>query len=102
MDFYMVSKQQFLSCIDVYSKFATLVEVTGRDWLKAKRALMEVFNEMGKPQEIKADKDLANICVALHNWLNSDGVQIEITTSKNGISDIEMFHKTVNGNLRIL
>jgi len=44
MDFYMVGNQQFLSCIDVYSKFATLVEVTGRDWLEAKRAIMKVFN----------------------------------------------------------
>jgi len=52
----MVGNQQFLSCIDVYLKFATLVKVTGRDWLKAKRAIMKVFNEMGKPQEIKADK----------------------------------------------
>jgi len=56
MDFYMVGNQPFLSCIDVYSKFATLVEVTGRDWLEAKRAILKVFNKMGKPQEIKAEK----------------------------------------------
>jgi len=92
----MVGNEQFLSCIDVYSKFATLVEVTGRDWLEAKRAIMKVFNEMGQPQEIKADKDSAFMCVALHNWLNSEGVQIQVTTSKNGISDIEIFHKTIN------
>jgi len=48
---------------------------------------------MGKPQEIKADKDSAFMCIALQNWLRSEGVQIFITTSKNGISDIERFHK---------
>jgi len=57
---------------------------------------------MEKPKEIKADKDSAFMCVALHNWLNSEGVQIQVTTSENGISDIERFHKTVNEKLRII
>jgi len=96
MDFYMVGNQQFLSCIVVYSKFTTLVEVTGRDCLETKRAIMKVFNKMGKLQGIKADTNSAFMCVALHNWLNSEGVQIQVTTSKNAISDIERFHKTVN------
>jgi len=55
---------------------------------------------MGKPQEIKAGKDSAFMCVALHNWLNSEGAQIQVTTSKNGISDIEWFYKTVNEKFR--
>jgi len=55
MDLYMVGNQQFVSCIDIYSKL---------------------------------NKDSAFVCVALHNWLNSEGVQIQVTTSKNGISDV--------------
>jgi len=55
---------------------------------------MKVFNEMGKPQETKADKDSAFMCVA---W-----VQIQVTTSINGISDIERFHKSENEKLRII
>jgi len=62
---------------------------------------MKVFNEMGKPQEIKADEDSSFMCVALHNWLNSKRVQVQLTTSKSGILDIERFHKTINENLRI-
>jgi len=42
------------------------------------------------------------MCVALYNWLNSEGVQIQVTTSKNGISDIERFNRTVNEKLRII
>lgn len=102
IDFYMVDKKQFLSCIDVYSKFTTLVEVQSRDWLEAKRALLKVFNEMGKPIEIKADKDSAFISVALQIWLQEEGIKINITTSKTGISDIERFHKTINEKLRII
>jgi len=35
------------------------------------------------------------MCVALPNWLNSEGIQIQVTTSKVGISDEGRFHKTV-------
>jgi len=91
----MIDNQQFLSCIDIYSKFASLIEVKSRDWLEAKKALLKVFNEMGKPKEIKADKDSAFMCSALQIWLKSEGVDINIATRKNGISDVERFHKTV-------
>jgi len=102
IDFYLINNKTFLSCIDIYSKYAALIEVSSRDWLEAKRALLKIFNEMGKPSEIKADKDSAFICSALHLWLRSENVNINITTSKNGISDIERFHKTVNEKLRII
>jgi len=42
------------------------------------------------------------MCIALQNWLRSEGVQISVTTGKNGISDIERFHKAVNEKLRII
>lgn len=35
-----------------------LIDVRGRDWLEAKRAIIKIFNDMGKPQEIKADKGI--------------------------------------------
>jgi len=56
---------------------------------------------MGKPIEIKADKDSAFMCIALKLWLESEGVTLNTTTSKNGISDIERFYKTVNEKLGI-
>jgi len=31
MDFYMVDNKQFLSCIDVYSKFASFIEINSRE-----------------------------------------------------------------------
>jgi len=57
---------------------------------------------MGKPVQIKAGKDSAFMCAALQLWLQSEGVKIDITTSKNGISDVERFHKTINEKLRII
>nr|XP_039149085.1 uncharacterized protein LOC120284711 [Drosophila simulans] len=88
--------QIFLSSVEIYSKFASLVEVKSRDWLEAKRVITKICKDMGKPKEIKADKDSAFMFIALQNWLRSEGVEISVTTSKNGVSDIERFHKTVN------
>jgi len=56
MGFYMIDNKQFLSCIDVYSKFASLIEINSRDWVEAKRAILLVFTHMGKPVQFKAVK----------------------------------------------
>jgi len=50
---------------------------------------------MGKPIEIKADKDSAFMYNALKLLLESGGVTLNITTSENGVSDVEGFHKSV-------
>jgi len=47
-------------------------------------------------------KKKVEIGIALQRWLRSEGVKIYVTTSKNGVSDIERFHKTVNEKLRII
>jgi len=56
IDFYLTGNQIFLSCIDIYSKFASLVEVKSRDSLEEKRAITKIFNDMGKPQKLKQIK----------------------------------------------
>ena len=84
----MTTYNSSLVYIDIYSKFASLIEIKSRDWLETKRAIMRIFNKMGKPIEIKADKDSAFICIALQNWLKEENVKINITSSKNGIADV--------------
>jgi len=70
-------------------------EVNSRDWLETKRAILRIFYDMGKPIEIKADKDSAFMYNALKLLLESGGVTLNITTSENGVSDVEGFHKSV-------
>lgn len=102
IDFYAIDNEQYLSCIDVYSKFASLIKTNSRDWLEAKRALTRIFNDMGKPQKIKADKDSAFMSNSLKIWLNNEEIQLDITTSKTGIADVERIHKTINEKIRII
>jgi len=42
------------------------------------------------------------MCIAPNLWLASEGVTLNIASSKNVISDIERFHKTVYEKLRII
>jgi len=102
IDFYAIDNEQYLSCIDVYSKFASLIKTNSRDWLEAKRALTRIFNDMGKPQKIKADKDSAFMSNSLKLWLNTEEIKLDITTSKTGIADVERLHKTINEKVRII
>jgi len=102
IDFYAIDNEQYLSCIDVYSKFASLIKTNSRDWLEAKRALTRIFNDMGKPYKIKADKDPAFMSNSLKCWLNTEEIKLDITTSKTGIADVERLHKTINEKNRII
>jgi len=57
---------------------------------------------IGKPKTIKMDQDPGLVSKSLQNWLQKENINIEITTSKNAIADIERVHKTINETLRII
>lgn len=96
------SSEYFLSCIDLHSKYAQVYKLDGRTWIDAKRALIKIFNDMGKPIEIKADLDPGLRSSNLCDWLLKEGVKLISTTSKTGIADIERFHGSLNEHIRIL
>jgi len=92
----------FLTCIDVHSKFAMAEKLQHSNWLEAKRALLKIFNSMGPPKVLKTDQDSGLININLQEWCKSLNINVEITTGKNGIADIERLHKTLNEKLRII
>jgi len=55
-----------------------------------------------KLKTIKMDQDPGLVSKSLQNWLQKENINIEITTSKNIIADIERVHKTSNEKLRII
>nr|AAM11674.1 pol protein [Drosophila melanogaster] len=57
IDIYSSEGNHYLSCIDIYSKFATLEQIKTKDWVECKNALMRIFNQLGKPKLLKADRD---------------------------------------------
>jgi len=40
--------------------------------------------------------------IAHKNWPDTDNVNIQITTSKNRVSDVERLHKTINEKIRVI
>lgn len=96
------TKNYYLTCIDVYSKYAQVYKLSGRNWIDVKNGLINIFNTMGKPQIMKTDVDPGLHSINLKNWLSNEGVVIEYTTSKTGIADIERFHGSLNEHLRVL
>lgn len=102
IDIYSSEGKHYVSCIDVYSKFATLEQVPTKDWIECKSALMRIFNHLGKPQLLKADRDGAFTSLALKRWLESEGIELQLNTAKTGVADIERLHKTINEKIRII
>lgn len=51
IDIYYSEGNHYLSCIDIYSKFATLERITTKDLIK--NALMIIFNKLGKPRVLR-------------------------------------------------
>jgi len=88
--------------MDIYSKFATLETIKTKDWIECKNALMRIFNQLGKPILLKADRGGAFSSLALKKWLESEGVEIQLNTTKTGIADIERLHKTIIEKIRII
>lgn len=102
IDFWQWDKEHYLTCIDLYSKFATAEPVKSLNWIETKKALLRVFNTMGPPKILKIDQDQGINNVNIKKWCEELNIQLEITTGKTGIGDIERLHKTLNEKLRII
>lgn len=48
IDFWEWDKKHFLTCIGIYSKFATAEKAKTLNWLETKKALMKILNTMKK------------------------------------------------------
>jgi len=102
IDIYSSEGNHYLSCMDIYSKFATLEQIKTKDWIECKNALMRIFNQLGKPEILKADRDGAFSSLALKRWLETENVELQLNTTKTGVADIERLHKTINEKIRII
>lgn len=95
-------KSFYLTCIDVFSKYAQVYKVENRTWIDLKNALIRAFNDMGKPTTVKADLDPGLKSANFKDWLTSESVHIIYTSSKTGIADVERFHGSLNEHIRVL
>uniref|UniRef100_A0A0K8WBI5 RNA-directed DNA polymerase n=1 Tax=Bactrocera latifrons TaxID=174628 RepID=A0A0K8WBI5_BACLA len=102
VDFWKWDDENYLTCIDLYSKFAAAEKVSALNWLETKKALLKIFNFMGPPKTLKIDQDQGINNVSIKQWCQQLNIAVEVTTGKTGIGDIERFHKTMNEKLRII
>lgn len=102
IDFWQWNKEYYLTCIDLYSKFAIAEPVKSLNWIETKKALLKIFNTMGPPKILKIDQDQGINNVNIKKWCEELHIRLEVTTGKTGIGDIERLHKTLNEKLRII
>jgi len=102
VDIYSSEGKHYISCIDIYSKFATLEHIKTKDWIECRNALMRIFNQLGKPKLLKADRDGAFTSLTLKRWLEAEGIELQLNTAKTGVADVERLHKTINEKIRII
>ncbi|CAD7093030.1 unnamed protein product [Hermetia illucens] len=103
MDIWMpTTGVNYVSCIDRFSKYATLIKIKDRSWLSAKEAMFQVINIMGKPKKLIVDQDACLTAECFKNFLTKEKVKVHIVSSKTGLADIERFHGTMNEHIRIL
>jgi len=61
--------------LHISSKFATLEQIETKDWIECRNALMRIFNQLGKPKLLKADRDGAISSLTLKRWLEEEEIE---------------------------
>jgi len=89
VDIYSSEGKHYKSCIDIYSKFATLEKIKTKDWIECRNALMRLLNPLGNPKLLTADR---------HGAFSV----LQLNTAKNGIADVERLPKTINEKICIM
>lgn len=100
-DTFTISKHNFITFIDKFSKFAVALPLENRNSITLVEKLRLFFSLKGKPKKLIADNEFN--CVNVKNFLESENVAIHFTkaNSHTGNSDIERFHSTIGERMRI-
>lgn len=101
---YPTKGKYYLSCIDKYSKFACLVNITTRNWIAIKDALANIFLNMGVPKLIISDHEKALQTESIKNFLDEHNVRLHLGTpdNKSSNADVERLHSTLNEHIRTI
>ena len=94
----------YLSAIDKFSKFATLTQITSRNWITIKDALAMIFITMGHPRLIVCDHEKAMETESIKNFLDSHNISLHLGTpdNKSSNADVERLHNTINEHMRLI
>ena len=101
---YPTKGKYYVSCIDKFSKFATLTEIPNRNWISIKNALANIFISMGVPNLIITDHEKAMQTENIKQFLDQHNVGLHLGTpdNKSSNSDVERLHSTLNEHIRTI
>ncbi|KAK9751742.1 Integrase zinc binding domain [Popillia japonica] len=99
-----INSQNFLTIIDVFTKYAQAYLINGKTAVEVVEKLIESFSIHGTPQQIVMDNGLQFNNATLKELLKLYKIKVHYTTSQNPNSNapVERLHSTLLEHLRIL
>lgn len=97
MDIFISQPSIFLSAVDKFSRFATLVPIKSRSIPDVRKSLIKYFSLYGQPNLIVSDNEPALKSIEIRGMLNDLNVQQYFTPVNNSESNgvVERFHSTL-------
>jgi len=93
---------QILVIIDAFSKFCKFQPIPRKTSEDSIRALMPIFNEIGKPKRIIADRAAAFTSIVFRNFVSEQGIELHLITTgmPRGNGQVERVMRTLFNLLR--
>ena len=95
MDIVAIDKQNFLSLVDSFSKYAQLIPMDTKNLVDVKNALAQYFGTFGNPQTIITDHETTFGSIQLKNYLDSVGTGLKYASSSESNGQVEKTHSTI-------
>lgn len=96
-DIFIAQPEMFLTFVDKFSRFATLIPIKSRSINDVKKALTKFFGNYGLPNKIFSDNEPSLKSIEVRGLLQALNVQSEYTpvgrSERNGL--VEKFHSTL-------
>jgi hypothetical protein len=95
MDIFIMSKQNFLSLVDSFSKHLQMIPIKTKNVTDVTKALTKYFSTFGCPRLIVTDHETTFKSVQLRQFLDNLGIQIEYASSSESNGQVEKTHATM-------
>lgn len=104
IDVYSVHKENFLTILDKFSKFASAYLLTNRNSINIIKALKHFFSHHGIPKKMINDHGTEFISTTFQDFVKLYDIEFHVTSAKNstGNSPVERFHSTLTEIVRII
>lgn len=98
IDIYIAEKTCFLSAIDKFSRYGSLIHIKSRNILDLRKGLTKYFKIFGTPRKIVCDNEPSLRSIEIRGLLHDLGVEVFFIPPNHSESNglVERFHSTIN------